>query len=182
VGKIKRLKVTIRALLELLDEMGEIPYKYSKSAMWRNAYLSDWQKRYYPSGIEEIAGKLLRKGLVEKIQKNGETVIVINEKGKRHRLSYELVKLTKKSGKWDGKWRMVIFDIDEKRKKKRDYLRYYLEKLGFRQMQKSVWVSPFDCENEIKYIREILEVPHEVKIGVLERIENDEDLREWFDV
>ena len=73
-----------------------------------------------------------------------------------------------------------IFDVEEEKKRKRDGLRRYLKRLGFWQMQKSVWVYPFDCDKEVKYLREVLNVPHEVKLGVLEKVENDRELREIF--
>lgn len=40
---------------------------------------------------------------------------------------------------WDGKWRVVIWDIPEKRRMARDLLRYKLKQLGFSQLQKSIW-------------------------------------------
>ena len=49
-------------------------------------------------------------------------------------------------------------------------------------MQKSVWVYPYPLEKEIKFLREILDVPHGVKLVTAEKIENDEDLRNWFDL
>ena len=43
---------------------------------------------------------------------------------------------------WDGKWRMVLFDIPEKDKKLRDRLRRHLLGRHFGYLQNSVWVSP----------------------------------------
>ncbi len=47
-------------------------------------------------------------------------------------------------------------------------------------MQRSVWVSPYDVFDEVKYMREVLDIPHGVKLGLLKEIENEEDLRVWF--
>lgn len=44
--------------------------------------------------------------------------------------------------KWDGLWRVVIYDIPEKNRNKRDKLRKWLKRFGFAQWQISVWVSP----------------------------------------
>ena len=77
---------------------------------------------------------------------------------------------------------MVFFDIESKSNHLRDKLRRYLQKMGFKQYQESVWVIPYDCDNEIKYIREALNVPHAIKLAVVESLENDEDLRQWFGV
>lgn len=46
---------------------------------------------------------------------------------------------------WDGKWRIVIWDIPEKRRIARDLLRHKLKWLGFNQLQKSIWVTKKNC-------------------------------------
>lgn len=46
--------------------------------------------------------------------------------------------------KWDGNWYLVIFDVPEKLRRKRDILREKLKKLGFGQLQQSVWISPIN--------------------------------------
>lgn len=47
--------------------------------------------------------------------------------------------------KWDGKWRLVIWDVPEKRRAARDLLRYKLKQLGFKKWQQSVWASKVNC-------------------------------------
>ena len=137
---------------------------------------------YFPSVVRRTADRLERRGLV-KIEKN-ETgwVVKIADKGKTQILKYRLDELKSKSGKWDGKWRLVFFDVAESNKRKRDLLRRYLTKLGMKRMQESVFVSPYDVADEIKYLREVLEIPHGVKMGVLEWIENSEELKEVFEL
>jgi phenylacetic acid degradation operon negative regulatory protein len=129
-----------------------------------------------------VVNKLERKGYVEIKETRVGKAVFLTESGKRQKLLYDLEHLEQKCGEWDGKWRVVFFDIDEQRKGKRDFLRKYLMKLGFKQMQKSVWISPYDCQNELKYIREVLDIPHGVKLGVLGEIENEEELKKWFDL
>lgn len=50
--------------------------------------------------------------------------------------------------KWDSRWRMVLFDIDEEHATRRDKLRRYLRARGFGYLQHSVWVSPHPLEPE----------------------------------
>ena len=77
---------------------------------------------------------------------------------------------------------MVFFDVDELNKSRRDGLSRWLKKLGLRRMQRSVYVYPYPLEKEISFLREVLGVPHGVKLVTAEKIENDEDLREIFDL
>jgi len=50
--------------------------------------------------------------------------------------------------KWDGRWRLVLFDVPEKRRIARDKLRDYLHHRGFGYLQNSVWITPDDVSEE----------------------------------
>jgi len=81
--------------------------------------------------------------------------VQITDRGKARLLGYVLEDLTiPEQKKWDKKWRMVIFDIPEEKKVGRDVLRRKLRDLGFFQLQRSVFVSPYPCEREIDFITE----------------------------
>lgn len=54
--------------------------------------------------------------------------------------------------KWDGNWYLVVYDIPEKFKRRRNILRENLKRLGFGQLQASVWVSPFNFFGETEKI------------------------------
>lgn len=64
--------------------------------------------------------------------------------------------------KKDGFWRVVIFDIPEKHKVKRELLRQKLKEFDFYMVQKSVFVSPYRCEKEIQTLCGILGLDNEV--------------------
>lgn len=58
--------------------------------------------------------------------------------------------------KWDGKWRIVIWDIPEKRRNTRDLLRYQLKSWGFIPWQQSIWITKKDCAKPLReYIKKI---------------------------
>jgi hypothetical protein len=183
---VAKRKITVKGLLMLLEDIGEliIPpgtraevYKKMHSPMIYRT-LDD----YFPVSIENTIRRMERKGLV-KLEKTIEgTKVFINEKGKQQTLIYKLTDLKPHKGIWDGRWRIILFDISEKDRIKRNELRKYLKLLGLKQMQESVWVTPWEVRDEIKYLREILEIPHAVKWGILDEIENAEDLKRWFGV
>jgi hypothetical protein len=58
--------------------------------------------------------------------------------------------------KWDQIWHLVSYDIPEKKKKERDFFRFKITELGFRQIQDSLWVYPFECREEIAIIAQTL--------------------------
>lgn len=81
---------------------------------------------------------------------------------------------------WDEKWRIVIFDIWERRRGVRDKLRIILKKAGFRKVQDSVWVCPYDCEELVTFLRADLRLGQGILYIIAEGIENDSKLRQLF--
>ncbi len=66
---------------------------------------------------------------------------------------YKLEELQlKKPNQWDKKWRVIIYDIPNHLKIARDAFRNKLKDLGLYQLQKSVWVSPYDCLPEMEFL------------------------------
>lgn len=147
------------------------------------SFEDEFWKEYYASSVRDGVDRLLRKGQVEKIETADGTKVRLTYKGKTEVIKYNLETMEiSKPERWDGKWRMVFFDVEEKDRMRRDKLRKWLTKLGLRRMQKSVFVYPYPLEREIKFLREVLDVPDLVKLVTADSIENDEDLREWFDL
>ena len=86
-----------------------------------------------------------------------------------------------REAKWDGKWRVVLFDIPEKFHKKREVFRYRLKNLGFYQLQKSVMALPFECKNDIAEICSRLGIVQYVDMFVAESIGSKEgELKKTF--
>lgn len=55
--------------------------------------------------------------------------------------------------RWDGKWRLVMFDVPESRKKIRDTLRMLLRNAGFVHFQDSAWIQPYPCDELVTLLR-----------------------------
>lgn len=88
----------------------------------------------------------------------------------------------KKPRKWDGKWRLLIFDIPERRKKIRGQVRSTLIMLGFMRLQDSVWVYPYDCEDYMIILKADLKIGKEVLYIIADQIEYDKPLRRHFNL
>src|SRR3990167_9348161 len=54
---------------------------------------------------------------------------------------------------WDGKWRVIIFDIREKRRRIRQRLRALLAGAGMVRLQDSVWIHPYPCDEFVAIVR-----------------------------
>ena len=182
VSKPKR-RVTQRELLRYLGDVGEMLLPLGKSYSYRML------KRgmpnmdfYFPYSIPRMANQLERRGYVEKESTKDGIVVKINSFGKKKILKYNLLDLKPPQEKWDGKWRLVFFDVDKHHNARRDDLRHYLKQIGMEMFQESVFISPYNVTDQVKYLREILDIPNSIKIARLDRVENEDELKEIFDL
>ncbi|MEK7069956.1 MAG: CRISPR-associated endonuclease Cas2 [Patescibacteria group bacterium] len=116
-----------------------------------------------------------------KENKDGSVKIVLTKEGQNKALRFKLDEMEiKKPAKWDGEWRIVIFDIPEKFKKAREALRMKLKELGFLELQKSVFVLPYECEDEINFIMEVFLIRSFVRFVRAKSFTNEEQLKIKF--
>ena len=126
--------------------------------------------------------KLLAEGLLVRENHNGISLLRITNKGRGY-LSQEQRRHTiEKPKRWDGKWRLVIFDIKEPRRKTRDALRAELKAVGFRMLQDSVWIYPYACEEYVALLKADLHVGKDILYLIVDELENERFLREQFDL
>lgn len=126
--------------------------------------------------------RLKERGLVEFVSKSGKTYLKLTEGGEQELLKYQLGEIKLEKHKWDGKWRMIIFDINEKYKKIREALRRELAGLGFLRLQDSVWVYPYECEELAILLKTYFKTGASVLYVVAESIENDKWLKKEFNL
>lgn len=127
--------------------------------------------------------RLLSSGLVVFVEKDGKKYLRLTEKGKLKLIHLEKFNFKfKKPRKWDKKWRIVIFDIPQKKRTQRDKLRFTLKQIGFIRLQHSVWVYPYDCEELITLLKLDFKIGKEILYIIADKIENDKILREYFEL
>ena len=98
--------------------------------------------------------RLKLKGMVDFIKSsNGVEKVRLTQPGRAKALKFQFLNLElQRPRRWDEKWRLVLFDIPEVKKKIRDALRRKLKDLGFHEFQKSVFVCPYSCRDEINFV------------------------------
>ena len=124
---------------------------------------------------------LKRRGYIESVVEQKERYFELTPKGYKYAESHCLsnIKIAKPEI-WDKKWRIVIFDIPEKMKACRNILRRTIQSLGFEAVQKSVYIFPFQCTDEILFISERVGVKEHVLITISDIIQGEERLIEKF--
>lgn len=133
-----------------------------------------------PSYVRKTLRSLHRRGMVRIYDRNGEAVVKLTDTGTRELLKYQLQEKRLKKWHWDGKWRIIIFDIPEKRRYARDGIRDNMESFGFEKLQNSVWVYPYECEEVVTLLKSQYKIGKELVYIVARDIENDGWLRKKF--
>ncbi len=139
-------------------------------------------RRFTQEQIRDSVKYLKQQKLIEYVaDKRDRTIVKITKKGKSklREFDIELIKI-KKPKKWDRKWRLVIYDLPLRFKKAREELRWKLKQLSFFQFQKSAWVFPYPCEDEIIYITDFYGIRNYIDILIAESVLNDGKLKKHF--
>jgi DNA-binding transcriptional regulator PaaX len=82
--------------------------------------------------------------------------------------------------RWDGKWRLVMYDFPIRFKKARNAFRFKLKQLGFFQFQKSAWIYPYPCEEEILFVADFYGVRKHLEILEVGKILDDRKIKKYF--
>jgi len=132
--------------------------------------------RKYRGSFYRAIEELLERGYLEQIEIEGERYLRTTPKGRLRLLKKKLFK------KWDGLWRIIAFDIDEKRRKTRDLFRQKLRDLGCMPIQKSVWITPRDISADLEELLSLLDLENNVDYFISKAVTNDEKFRGMFKI
>lgn len=130
--------------------------------------------------VKTTLGRLAYRGLITFEERDGRRYARITERGRQILELETLNAIGVKKKKWDRRWRVVIFDVPERRRGIRVKLRRFMEEYGFVRLQDSVWIYPYDCEDLIALAKANLQIGTDVLYMIVERLENDKHLREHF--
>lgn len=148
------------------------PYQVSREEFCKS-------KNCRPSDIRQTIYDLKKKKLINSVLKNNEHYFELTEKG-REMLRWSTIGQRKRTNKWDKSFRLVMFDVPEEKKSTRNVIRRKLLDMGFVQMQKSVFVYPFDCKKDIDALCYFSNSSKFIKYLVIKITEGEEELIEQF--
>lgn len=145
--KIKNKTVQIlEEIIKFASEIDEFVEPLTYSGLKRRCYYMEGDPRRYPKWYHTNLESMERRGYV-KIDRKSDSIELTN-KGK--------IKLIENSDEKiiDGKWRMLSWDIPEKFSTKRRQLCRSIKRIGYKQVQKSLWACPFIKADEVSLIIE----------------------------
>ena len=167
--------VTTIIILKLWFGIGEGGPKFTLDDIF------DFFKKEERPQVESAMKNLKRrKSIKQKQTYNGSILVSLSEKGRLRVLNLIFRKLEHKKEKWDGRWRMVSSDIPNFCVKGRKALVYRLKIAGFYKLQESVFLYPYDCEEEIRALAYLFKIEKYVKFGLVESIDGQEFLIKYF--
>lgn len=142
---------------------------------------NDAWKRFNIPYFKRNLERLEKQKLVETKTEDNQQIVQITDRGRKRILKYALDKLViQKPNFWDGKWRLVSYDIPRNSSSLRDCFRKYLSTWEFYPLHKSVFLHAYPCEKEIEFLREFLGIGKFVRIFTVLKIENDQEFKEFF--
>ena len=174
----KKDSLTIAILRGIFETVGTLIILSSYRSVKNYVHYGEWPDIYYNQTLRRME----KRGLVKSRKVGPNIEIRITKKGinlfKRKGAGLKILK----PKKWDRKWRFVIFDIPEDKREARDTFRDALKALEFEHIQKSVWVLPYPCRNEILRLCEDLEVSDYATLIEGNFAGSDGVLRDLFDL
>ncbi len=177
------IKLTARQILMFLADVAMVSFSMAhKSPMARKSVKDYWRWREFDHERFSTSIYRLKKQKLIRIYIEGkEKYLELTPKGLKRVGKYTIAEMEINRPKvWDQKWRIVIFDIPDRKRAFRDVLRSRLERLGFVLLQESVFIFPFECKSEIDYICEYYLIKPYLKYIIADILEGDQGLIEEF--
>lgn len=177
VGSTQR-KILLRLEAGMALALSDSPRRFFKILGYAQR---EW-RRINQAALRDSIRRLYQSRLIDsRDHPDGSTTIVLTEAGRQKALGYKIDEMKIRRPKtWDKKWRIILFDIPEKRRKIRDALRRHFRELGCHEFQKSVFVHPYECHDEIDFLIEFYQARPFVRFIVAEEIDTALYLKHKF--
>lgn len=116
-------------------------------------------RAYDQKEIRSALRMMQREKLIAVSEQDNHVRLTLTAKGKKRNIIYNIDTISLNSTeKWDGIWRIVSFDIPEKLTTSRNIFREKLKSLGFKQLQKSIWITQYRCYDQVIFLINVLEI------------------------
>ncbi|MBL7159092.1 hypothetical protein ISS85_01320 [Candidatus Microgenomates bacterium] len=140
-----RLRLLLAGLGDLFEDVADAGGLMSFSYQQVYGY---YPRKYKKSNFYLLVNRGLKTKEIEKVKINGVPHLKLTTKGKTKTIrNFPFLSLQKK--KWDSLFTQASYDIQETNKKTRELWREKLKELNFGQLQRSVYISPFNLLDDL---------------------------------
>lgn len=165
-------KVILLGLLKFTDEV----FYIFLSTKYKGV---QWQPKRPPAAYYQARNRLVNSKLIKK-SANSSSGYAFTPQGRNRAIEILIQLRSKQNPQWDGRWRVVIFDVPEQRRHDRYFLRQQLRAMDFHLLHKSVWVSPYDPPPFFRQLLSTSKLLKNSRILLVESMDYDRDLRQCF--
>lgn len=122
-------------------------------------FFKDVLKKAIRARAKKLAELQKRKLVSFKELSDGQVKIELSKDGKLlvRQYKFDEIKIAK-TAKWDGWWRVIIYDIPNYKRQASNAFREKLVSLGLFKLQKSVWISAYDCLPQLEFLCTVFEI------------------------
>ncbi len=133
--------------------------------------------------VRRVIKSLRDRRLVRLVSRGDRDYFEVTEGGRRQLTEYDIDDMVlNKSKRWDGVWRIVMFDVPHQFRNARDALQFKLRELGFYRYQKSIYITPHRCRDEIDFIACFFHIERCVKYVEVDELEDEITLVNHFEL
>jgi len=183
INKEVKIRATVKNILLSFVDFGMVFARASKGGgLYRKPINDYWRWRKHDRiNFSKNLYYLKKKKLIKECISGKEEYIELTPRGQERAVCHFLNKTNIKCEKrWDGKWRVVIFDICEDKKTKRELIRHWFKNIGLIELQRSVYVYPFDFKKHLNLMVGMLVLYKDVKYMICDIIEGEDELIDYF--
>lgn len=138
------LLLTIAGIGDMFQEISDPTRLFSSAYKEMYGFIP---RKYTRQNFYQAVWRSVKTGDIEKVIKNNKAYLRLTTIGK-NRVDRDFP-LTSFARKWNKKWVILIFDIEEKSRKLRNVLRDKLKNIGFGMLQQSVWITPLPIAKDM---------------------------------
>ena len=173
-----KLPITDKFLLDLYDFLEKLGDAHNIFALrsWDEIWCPQlyefrckYRKKQERKNFSRLIYYLKKKGYIKIKNLEQKQAVLITKKGANKVLKTKF-KMEERRKRADGKWQMIIFDIPERKRDLRNLLRENIYLLGYKMLQQSVWVCPYDTLKETEIILQKYSIDPYVKLFLIEEI------------
>ena len=174
----KQLTKTSYILIALL-KAGDVMYRAQLRRRLSYAVYPEYRNYLAGQRLDIRLSQLARAGWIRMEYKETNKILKLTRKGELEAL-FQKARHLNKSGPWDGKWRMVVFDIPEHARGLRDQLRKLLSSFGFKALQASVYIYPFPLNGTaVEFLKQSGLIRY-IRMAKIDSFDDDSDIRKLF--
>lgn len=183
IGRIILAAVCVSGVLAISAAAPALPAALVKLSKFFRSGVKKKMSQAQRQRMMKTIYNLRRNKLIEYGEQGDKIILRMTVRGHSVFIKQRLFALKiKRQKKWDRIWRVVIFDIPNKLSTRRDALRARLKNMGFFQFQKSAFIAPYPCRQELEVILEYYNIFDYVTYLEASQVSGEEKCRRYFNL